>query len=219
MSPGSTTSTGGFLASSGSPLPSDILERGRERVRIAALVLVATWVFVIVMNEGIARIAGGESIAQQVWAPRQTVLTLIGLVVSLGVAWLIPKLKGRPELALDIGLGYEIFNSLIVSFITEYYPRHDPQAISWVCVTIRHLAGARSLVAKENSLRCARVRDDNPARAVCRPPDSSGLQPEPLYHALARSAGLRLRVPRNNSRDCDPRTRQAGQQGTRAGQL
>jgi hypothetical protein len=136
MSPGLKTSIGGFLTSSGSPLPSDILERGRERVHVAALVFVATWVFVIIMNEGVARIAGGESLSQQVWAPRQTLLTLLGLVVSLGVAWLIPKLKGRPELALDIGLGYEIFNSLIVSFISEYYPRHDPQAISWVCVTI-----------------------------------------------------------------------------------
>jgi hypothetical protein len=135
MLPGSPTSAGGFL-SAGSPLPSDILERGRERVRVAALVFVATWIFVIIMNEGVARLVGGSTIAQTVWAPRQSLLTLLGLIVSLGIAWLIPKLKGRPELALDIGLGYEIFNSLIVSFISEYYPRHDAQAISWVCVTI-----------------------------------------------------------------------------------
>lgn len=136
MSPASPTSVGGFLASAGSPLPSDMLEKGRERVRIAALVMAGTWVFVLAMNEGVARIIGYGEHTPTIWSPRQTFLTLIGLVVSLGVAWLIPRLKGRPDLALDIGLGFEIVNSLIVSFIIEYYPRHDPQAISWVCVTI-----------------------------------------------------------------------------------
>ena len=87
ISPASTTSFGGFLASSGSPLPADILERGRERVRIAALVFVATWIFVLIMNEGVARITGGENLPQQVWSPTLSLLTLLGLVISIAVAW------------------------------------------------------------------------------------------------------------------------------------
>jgi Serine/threonine protein kinase len=131
-----TPTSSGFLASSGAPLPPDILQRGRERVRIAAFVMAATWSVVVIMNEGVARLFGAVRVGEIVWGTRQSLLTLFGFGVSLGVALLIPKLKERPELALDIGLCFEVFNALIVSLISESYPRHDPQAVSWVCVTI-----------------------------------------------------------------------------------
>lgn len=132
-----TASTGGgFLASGSTPLPRDIVEKAAARVKIAAYVFVANWLFVLVMNEGIARFATGNTRMAQLWAPRQTVLTLIGLVAAFALAWLASRMKHRPDLVLDLGLLFEVFNSLIVALITEWYPRQDPQAVSWVCVTI-----------------------------------------------------------------------------------
>lgn len=125
-----------MLAAAGSPLPRDILLRASERVRVAAFVFIGTWLFVVVMNEVLARIAKANSVVEQLWAPRQTVLTLLGILVSLGVVWLATRFRDRPELVLNIGLAFEVVNSLIVSFITEWYPRQDAQAVSWVCVTI-----------------------------------------------------------------------------------
>jgi eukaryotic-like serine/threonine-protein kinase len=99
-------------------------------------VFVATWLFVIFMNEVVARFAARTAVIEQIWAPRNTVLTAVGIVASLALAWLATRLKDRPELVLNLGLAFEVFNSLIVSLITEYYPRQDAQAVSWVCITI-----------------------------------------------------------------------------------
>lgn len=131
-----TATKNGFLASAGTPLPRDILKQGRDRVRIAALVMAATWLIVIVMNEGVAKLFGPNVLNTQLWGPQQLIMTIAGLLVSLGVAWITPRLEGRVELALDIGLLFEVFSALVTSLISEGYPRHDPQAISWVCVTI-----------------------------------------------------------------------------------
>jgi serine/threonine-protein kinase len=117
-------------------MPPDLLDRGRERVRIASLVLVATWLIVVVMNEGVARFGNFEQLMEQVWSRPQSLLTLAGLAAALVVAWLAGKLKDRPQLVLDLGLVLAVFNSLIVSIVTEFFGRHDPQAISWVCITI-----------------------------------------------------------------------------------
>ena len=136
MSPPPPTSAEGVLAAEGTPLPRDIVERARDRVRIAAFVLIATWGFVIVMNEVVARIVAKDAVIDRIWEPRQTFLTFIGIVASLGLAWLATRLKNRPELVLNLGLFFQVFNSLIVSLISEWYPRQDPQAVSWVCVTI-----------------------------------------------------------------------------------
>jgi len=127
---------GGFLTSGSTPLPRDILEKGAERVKIAALVFAGTWLVVVTMNEGIARLAGPNPQLAQLWGPRQLVYTLIGLVSSLSMSWIASRMKGRPEQILDLGLAFEVFNALLISLIIEYYPRHDPQAVSWVCVTI-----------------------------------------------------------------------------------
>jgi len=127
---------GGFLTSGSTPLPRDVVEKARERVKIAALVFFATWLFVVTMNEGIARFAYGNAVLARLWAPRQTIITLVGLVASLGMAFVASRMKHRPELVLDLGLVFEVFNSLLVSMVTEWYPRQDAQAISWVCVTI-----------------------------------------------------------------------------------
>ncbi|HKY99245.1 MAG TPA: serine/threonine-protein kinase [Gemmatimonadaceae bacterium] len=131
----SSATSGGMLAS-GTPLPRDIVDRARERVKIAALVMAGTWLFVIVMNEGIARLAMDQSAIDRLWGSRQTLLTIVALALSFGMAWIASRMKNNPALVLDMGLGFEVLNALIIALITEWYPRQDAQAVSWVCVTI-----------------------------------------------------------------------------------
>ena len=134
--PSLPTTGGGLFTSASTPLPRDIIERARERVKIAAFVFIATWLFVVTMNEVVARFAISNELVAKLWAPRQTLLTLLGLASSVVMAWIASRMKDRPELVLDIGLVFQVFNALIVSFVSEWYPRQDPQAVSWVCVTI-----------------------------------------------------------------------------------
>ena len=130
------SSAGGFLTSGSTPLPKDIIERARERVKIAALVFAATWSVVLIMNEGVSRLASRTPDLARLWGPRQLAITLLGFAASLSMAWLASRMKDRPERVLDLGLAFEVFNALLISLIIEWYPRHDPQAVSWVCVTI-----------------------------------------------------------------------------------
>ena len=136
MNTPTASTAGGFFTSASTPLPRDIIEKGADRVKVAALVFAATWLVVLVMNEGIARFAVANKELAQLWGPQQLLLTLIGLASSLAMAWLASRMKDRPERVLDLGLVFEVFNALLISLIIEGYPRHDPQAVSWVCVTI-----------------------------------------------------------------------------------
>jgi serine/threonine-protein kinase len=131
----SSATSGGMLAS-GTPLPRDIVDRARERVKIAALVMAGTWLFVIIMNEGIARLAMDQSAIDRLWGSRQTILTIVALAFSFGMAWLASRMKSNPALVLDMGLAFQVLNALIIALITEWHPRQDAQAVSWVCVTI-----------------------------------------------------------------------------------
>jgi serine/threonine-protein kinase len=130
------TTAGGLLTSASTPLPRDIIEKGAERVKIAALVFAGTWLVVLTMNEGVARLAGFNPQLAKLWGSRQLVLTLIGLASSILISWIASRMRNRPERVLDLGLVFEAFNALLISLIIEWYPRHDPQAVSWVCVTI-----------------------------------------------------------------------------------
>jgi serine/threonine-protein kinase len=125
-----------MLPSAGTPLPRDIVARAAERVKIAALVFVATWIFVIVMNEGVARLVLPPELIPQLWGIRQTLLTLLGLVASIAMAITASRLRDRPDTVINIGLAFEVVNSVIVAFVSEWVPRADPQGVSWVCITI-----------------------------------------------------------------------------------
>ena len=135
IAPSARTSTAGLL-SAGPSLPSDLLDRSRDRVRIAALVLVGMWLFVTVMNDVIARFTGAESGDLALWGNRERILAGLGLLSAIAVWWIARTLRDRPELVLDIGLAFEVLSALLISLIGDYRPREDPQAISWVCVTI-----------------------------------------------------------------------------------
>lgn len=123
----------GLFAGGNTPLPPDVAAQAAGRLERAAWIFVATWILVLAMNEWLFAGSGAQGI---VWAPRQTFLTLLGLAAAIAMVVLSRQLRSRPELMIDIALVFQVVTSLIVALITEYYPRQDPQAISWVCVTI-----------------------------------------------------------------------------------
>jgi tRNA A-37 threonylcarbamoyl transferase component Bud32 len=135
IAPSARTSTGGLL-SAGPSLPSDLLDRSRDRARIAALVLVGMWLFVAVMNDVVARFTGAGPGDLILWGTRERILAFVGLLSAVALWWAARTLRDRPELVLDLGLAFEVVTALLISLISDYHPREDPQAISWVCVTI-----------------------------------------------------------------------------------
>ncbi|MDQ6827359.1 MAG: protein kinase [Gemmatimonadota bacterium] len=129
-----------FAVTSGArSMPRDLLERASARVRIACLVIAGTWFFVLLMNEGVRRLFGNNgrgAATSWSWESAQSVLSVIGLILSLSVAYVASKLRDRPEMVIDLGLGYQVATALLVALVTEWHPRTDLNGISWVCVVI-----------------------------------------------------------------------------------
>ena len=99
-----TSSASGIFSSGSTPLPADILERARARVRVAAFSIAALWVFVLVMNEGVRRILP-KTPGAPTWDSAESAFALVGLVLALGVASYVNRCEGNPGRAIDIGLG------------------------------------------------------------------------------------------------------------------
>jgi len=135
-SPETQRTTGGIFSSRSGSVPPDVLDRSRERVRVASLALFGTWLFVVIMNEVVGRFADMGPTDLQLWGPQERVLTAMGIAASLGLWWAAGHFRDRPELVLDLGLAFEVVTALIISIIVEYNLRSDPNAISWICVTI-----------------------------------------------------------------------------------
>ncbi|MBA3343363.1 MAG: serine/threonine protein kinase [Gemmatimonadaceae bacterium] len=128
-------SSGGLFTGGRTPLPADILDRARARVRVAAFSFAGLWVFVLVMNEGLRRILPTPA-AMPSWNPAESVFAVIGLVLALAVAGYVGRCESNPTRAINIGLAFELATAVIVALISEWQPRTEPWAVSWVCIII-----------------------------------------------------------------------------------
>jgi serine/threonine-protein kinase len=100
-------------------------------------VIAGLWAYVFFMNQVVYNLLGRPVLTNgNTWAPAQTVLIVIGLLTSVAVAWWVNRMKENPAAAIDVGLGFEVFTALLVALVTEWVPRHDSNAVSWLCVLI-----------------------------------------------------------------------------------
>jgi serine/threonine-protein kinase len=128
---------GGFFARSSGSLPSDILESARVRVRTACLVVAGLWFYVFIMNQVVYPLLGRPVLTNgMTWSSAQSRLIIVGLVLSLATAWWVNTMKDRPSMAIDVGLVFEVVTALLVSFVTEWVPRSDTNAVSWICLLV-----------------------------------------------------------------------------------
>jgi tRNA A-37 threonylcarbamoyl transferase component Bud32 len=128
---------GGFFARSSGSVPGDILESARVRVRTACLVVAALWFYVFLMNQVVYPLLGQPVLTNgQFWSPAQTALIVVGLVLSLATAYWVNTMRDRPSMAIDVGLVFEVVTALLVAFVTEWVPRSDTNAVSWICILI-----------------------------------------------------------------------------------
>ena len=128
--------SGAFLRSGGS-MPGDLLESARIRVRTACIVIGALWLYVLIMNQVVYRGLGSPVLSNgNTWSPQQTVMILIGLIASVGAAWWVNRMRENPGMAIDVGLVFEVLTALLIALVTEWFPRRDTNAVSWLCVLI-----------------------------------------------------------------------------------
>ncbi len=103
-------------------LPSDLVERSGDQIRKAALAFAAIWAFALVIAYPVAILFNGQPLARRGFPHPGTELALVGLLTSLGMAWLASRKGGNPERILSLALGHEVLTAILVSTIAWWAP-------------------------------------------------------------------------------------------------
>ena len=121
----------------GDSLPPDVLSQAARRVRIAALVFVALWAIVLVMNAVVARIPGmrGDG-SRGPWTAEEIAYAIAGLLLFLALAAAASRLRAHPHLVIDLGLGGMVVSALLVGVLTNLNPSFSGARVSWIVVVI-----------------------------------------------------------------------------------
>ena len=118
-----------------STLPPDLLAKAADRVRIAALAFATAWVVALLVLNPFARLTTGLRATGGGWPMPGNALGGIAIVLSLALAFAAPRLRHRPNLVINLGLGYEIVLAGI--FAVLYNWTYDPRiTISWAAVVV-----------------------------------------------------------------------------------
>ncbi len=121
-------------------LPYEILEQTCKRVGIASVVFAGIWAWVLLMNTVVWRITGPtQSHYDGSLLSPVNLIAATGIAVSVAMVYVAGALHHRPGLLINIGLGYEVLNALLIALINWFVipPGWYPSAgVSFVCIVI-----------------------------------------------------------------------------------
>ena len=130
---GSGTQTGLYPQS----LPSEEVAQSVRRVRAAALVIGVVWALTGISNLLLAGSTSYEAFpGTGGWPWPNTGFAAIAVAGSLGVALAASRLRNRPGLVLDLGLGFEVFTAALIALVSFWVPAPHAARISWTCPLI-----------------------------------------------------------------------------------
>ena len=105
-----------------------------RRVGIVGIVFASVWAFMTVVNNFLLHLIS-DGMATLYPFPGN-LLGAAGVASSLLMVGLARKLSHRPQLLIDLGAGYLIFQCLLISILTHWIPIPLVPRVSWVCVAI-----------------------------------------------------------------------------------
>jgi len=121
-------------------LPTEILEQTCRRVGLASMVFAGIWAWVLVMNTLVLKSIGGVRVdVDPSLIAMEYVLTVVGIALAVLMVFVARALHHRPGLLIDIGLGYEVLNALLIAIFNwliippEWYPS---AGVSFICIVI-----------------------------------------------------------------------------------
>ncbi len=121
-------------------LPTEIIEQTCRRVGLASMVFAGIWAWVLVMNTVVLKSIGGVRVdVDPSLIAMEHALTVFGIALAVLMVFVARALHHRPGLLIDIGLGYEVLNALLIAIFNwliippEWYPS---SGVSFVCIVI-----------------------------------------------------------------------------------
>jgi serine/threonine-protein kinase len=121
-------------------LPADVLRQSCKRIGIMSAIFAIIWTIPIILNDFVHDWLHQMSFAEMshaTWWPMPGRLVAgIGIASSLGLLLLAARFSVRPALLLRIGLGFQVLQAALVSFLMHLQPMTHDYGISWLCLII-----------------------------------------------------------------------------------
>jgi serine/threonine-protein kinase len=114
-----------WLESLGRPLetlPTDLVARSGVQIRKAALAFAAIWAFVLIIAWPVAYAFNGSILRERGFPRPGTEIAVIGLLISLAMAWYASRRRVDRERILSLALGHEVITAGLVSAIAWWAP-------------------------------------------------------------------------------------------------
>lgn len=119
----------------GPSMPHDLMCQSCRRVGIVSQVFAALWALTTVMNTVVAGWFGEMAFMQALWPFPGHLVAAVGIITSLLMAYLARRLSGK-SILLDVGSGYLVLQSLLVSILSQWAPVPITPRVSWVVIPI-----------------------------------------------------------------------------------
>ncbi|MGN6392285.1 MAG: serine/threonine-protein kinase [Gemmatimonadales bacterium] len=131
------TTTPGLRSDGDEALPADLLREATQRLGILARVWAGLFVIGIVMNDVVAPQLNIPMRDLIPWGRPADVVGVLSIGLSLWLWRHTTRLADRPEVALDLALGYEVLLAFGIGIVNQW----DPQRLlagrlSWICVLV-----------------------------------------------------------------------------------
>ncbi|MDH3479975.1 MAG: serine/threonine protein kinase [Gemmatimonadota bacterium] len=118
-------------------MPMDLLEQSCKRVAVLGLVFAGLWASGLVMANLTGRfLMDGLPLHGHAWPMPGNLVAGIGLAMSLGLTALAVKLQDRPNLLLDLSLGFEVATAFLLGVMAQWTPEITPARLTWIPVVI-----------------------------------------------------------------------------------
>lgn len=119
-------------------LPPDLLTQSCRRVAVVAMAFGAVWLMGIVINTFYHQwVVRAMPIVTHAWPWPGLMFRLLGVGSAVAMVLLVERLRDRPYLVLDVGLGYMVLTALLIGLMNGWTGEVvAPRGLSWAGAVI-----------------------------------------------------------------------------------
>jgi serine/threonine-protein kinase len=118
-------------------LPTEVLEQSCRRVGFASLAFASLWAFgLFLANTATRFIDTPMLVANRPWPMPGSAIAATGIVLSVAMMFVAARLHNRPNLLLDLGLGFEVVTAFLIGLLQMWYGSVEANGLSWIAIVI-----------------------------------------------------------------------------------